>query len=142
MAKLPLKVQFGSGGDYKLWAGDGWHHDNDDEQHTWAGHMAKLRLMMDHSGRDLRLDVDVIPLVAKGVEQELYVFLNGAFVAYWPVLEPGTKTALIESSFLNSPDCLFTFLAPKAICPKEAGLGNDGRVLGLAFRSVALTAAR
>lgn len=142
MAKLPLKVQFGSGGDYKLWAGDGWHHDANDTQHTWAGHTAKLRLMVDNAGKDLRLDVDVIPLAAKGIEQELYVFLNGAFVAFWPVREGGVRSGTIESSFFNSPDCLFTFVAPKAICPKEAGFGNDGRVLGMAFRSIALTAAR
>lgn len=139
MPSLPFAIQFGSAGDYKLWAGDGWHHDANDAKHTWAAHVAKLRLILEYTKDDLSLEIDVIPLRARSVEQELFVFLNGAFVAYWPVTEPSIKHARIEAGFLRAQECLFTFLSPRALCPRDAGISQDERVMGLAFRSLSLS---
>ena len=142
MPSIPLTIQFGSSGDYKLWAGDGWHHDPDDKQHTWADHVAKMRLMLEYTRDDVQLELDVIPVGARGVEQQLYVFINGAFVAFWTVSEASTKIARIEARFLEAGDCLFSFVTPNAIRPKEVGISQDERVIGLAFRSMSLTSAR
>lgn len=142
MPSIPFSVQFGSSGDYRLWGNEGWLHDNNDRQHTWAGHVAKLRFMMEYAKDDLMLEVDTIPLVARGVEQELYVFFNGAFVAFWPIVSSGVQSARIESMFLKPGDCLITFLMPNAVCPRDLGLSHDERTLGVAFRSLSLTIAR
>lgn len=142
MASLPFTVHFGSSGDYKLWAGEGWHHDANDVQHTWMTHVSKLRLMLDYTREDLQLEIDVIPLQASKADQELHVFLNGAFVAFWPIANPGVRTARIEAGFLSAHECLFTFLSPKAVCPRDMGLSQDARVLGIAFRSISLSPAK
>ncbi|MBM3563491.1 MAG: hypothetical protein FJX48_10195 [Alphaproteobacteria bacterium] len=142
MSGIPFSVQFGSLGDYRLWAGDGWLHDNNDKQHTWTGHIAKLRFKMDFIKNDLILKVDVIPLAARGVEQELYVFINGVFVAFWPVLNAGVQSTRIETVLLQSGDWLVTFLMPKAICPRDLGVSQDQRTLGVAFRSLSLSPAK
>jgi hypothetical protein len=140
MPSLPFKVQFGASGDYKLWAADGWHHDVNDREHTWASHLAKLRVMLEFTNNDLLLEVDVIPLRARGVDQELFVFMNGAFVAYWPVAQSGVRKARIESTFLGARDSVISLLMPKALCPRDVGVSNDERTLGLAFRSLSISA--
>lgn len=142
MSGIPFSVQFGSLGDYRLWAGDGWLHDNNDKQHTWAGHVAKLRFKIDFVKDDLILDIDMIPHVARGVEQELYVFINGAFVAFWPIANAGAQSARIETTILQPGDWLMTFLMPKAICPRDLGVSQDQRTLGIAFRSLSLSPAK
>jgi hypothetical protein len=141
MPSIPFSVQFGSSGDYKLWASEGWMHDANDRQHTWAGHVAKHRFMMEYTKSDLQLEIDVIPLQARGVEQEIHVFVNGAFVAFWPIANPGVQSARIEAMFLERNDCLITFLMPKASCPRLLGLSQDERTLSVAFRSLSLTLA-
>jgi len=140
MPRLPFRVQFGASGDYKLWAADGWHHDVNDRQHTWANHLAKLRVMLEFTNDDLLLEVDVIPLRARGVDQELFVFINGAFVAYWTVAQSGVKSARIEAVLLGARESVISFLMPKALCPRDVGLSNDERTLGLAFRSLSISA--
>jgi hypothetical protein len=141
MPNLPLTVRFGAIGDYKLWAGEGWHHDANDKEHVWAGNVAKLRLILKYPKSDLLLRVDLIPVQAAGVDQELFVFLNGAFVAFWPVGNASERSARIEANFFISGENLFTFVAPKAICPKERGISGDQRILGVAFRSLSLSKA-
>lgn len=140
MPRLPFRVQFGASGDYKLWAADGWHHDANDREHTWANHLAKLRVMLEFTNTDLLLEVDVIPLTVRGVNQELFVFMNGAFVAYWPVAQSGIKKARIESSLLGARESVIALLMPNALCPRDVGVSNDERTLGLAFRSLSISA--
>jgi len=142
MPSLPVNIKFGSLGDYKLWAGDGWHHEPNDKDYTWADHMAKLRIMLEYTKEDLILKVDAIPITAKNIDQELFVFLNGSFVAHWPYRQASQQSARIEASLLKGRESLFTFVSPKALCPKTEGLGADERTLGLAFRSISLSAAQ
>jgi hypothetical protein len=142
MPSIPFSVQFGSSGDYRLWAGEGWLHDSHDKQHTWAGYVAKLRFLIEYAKGDLMLEVDTIPLMARGIEQELHVFVNGSFVAFWPIPNSGVQTARIDGMFLRSDECLITFLMPKAICPRDLGISQDERTLGLAFRSLSLSLAK
>jgi hypothetical protein len=139
MPRLPITMRFGAIGDYKLWAGEGWHHDANEKGHVWAGPTAKLRLMLEYPKNDILLQVDVIPVQAAGVDQELFVFLNGTFVAFWNVASATEKSARIESNFFASGENLLTFVAPKAMCPRERGISNDQRILGVAFRSLSLS---
>jgi hypothetical protein len=141
MPNLPFTMRFGAYGDYRLWAGEGWHDDPNDKEHAWAGHVAKLRVMLEYAKADLLLQIDVMPVQAKGIVQELYIFLNGKFVAFWPVSSASELSARLEAGFLTPGENQFTFVAPKAICPNDLGMGTDQRILGLAFRSFSLSVA-
>ena len=138
MPNLPFTINFGSRGDYKLWAGEGWHHDDNDEGHTWAGQVAKLKLSLGFTKTDLLLSVEVIPVKAKGVRQELFVFVNGRFGAFWPVDRPMERSARLEPSLFKSGENLISFVVPKAFSPKDERISEDHRILGLAFCSLSL----
>ena len=141
MPNLPFTINFGSRGDYKLWAGEGWHHDENDEGHTWAGQVAKLKLSLGFTKIDLLLSIDVIPVIAKGVKQELFVFVNGRFGAFWPVERPIEYSARLEPSLFKSGENLISFVVPKAFSPKDEKISEDHRILGLAFRTLTLSEA-
>lgn len=139
MLNLPFQVQFGAKGNYLEWAREGWHLDQNDALHTWAGHLAKLEMdIAPNDGADLVLELDVIPVMAPSVPQELFVFVNGAFVAFFPVRQPQLLRATVEGRFFWQPRTLISFLAPKALRPSEHGNGDDHRILGFAFKSMSL----
>lgn len=141
MPGLPITIKFGALGDYKLWAQEGWHHDASDKDYTWADHISKLKIMLDNTKKDLLMQVDAIPLATPNVEQELFVFLNGSFVTHWTFRRPARQSALLEASLLKGRDSIFTFVMPKALSPKDNGIGPDHRTLGIAFRSLSLSLA-
>jgi len=141
MPNLPFTMRFGTNGDYKLWATEGWYHDANEKEHVWAGHVAKLRLMLEYGKDDLLLRIDVVPVQAQGISQELFAFVNGRFAAFWSIKDPSERSALVEANFFVSGENLITFVSPKAVCPSELGIGKDQRTLGLAFRKFSLSAA-
>ena len=139
MLAVPFSIRFGRFGEYKRWATDGWHHDEGREESVWADRVAKVRINLEYPRSDVIFGIDVIPVDAPRLVQELFVFLNGAFVAFWAIRKSGENSAQIETSFFTSGENLFTFVAPKAVCPAEHGIGHDQRTLGLAFRSLSLS---
>jgi hypothetical protein len=142
MPSLPCTINFGFDRDYKLWAAGGWSDDPNDRTHTWAnGHVAKLRLVLEYAKGDRLLQIDVVPYEAMGITQEMFVFLNGGFVSMWSVKSSRILSARIEAALFTAGENVFAFAAPKAICPKEAGLGSDQRTLSFAFRSLSLSEA-
>ena len=142
MVSLPCAVHFGAVGDYRLYAREDWHHDPNERQHTWCAHVAKMSLPIEPPAEDLTLAVDIIPLQARGVEQQLFVFVNGSFVAFFPIPEPCTVAARIPANILSGGECMITFVAPNAVSPMVLGSSQDSRVLSFAFRSLSLAATR
>jgi len=138
MQKLPLQIAFGAEGDYKPFAGDGWHPDDPGSTYTWASHNAILEMPIEPVNVDLTLELDVIPAPAEGVRQELFVFVNGSFVAFFSASEAGAKTATLEARFFTEPRTIFTFVMPRAVRLSDRGQSSDHRLLGLAFRSITL----
>jgi hypothetical protein len=136
MSGIPLAITFGSKGDYKLWVGEGWHGDSNDPTHTWSGNLSTLRLLLDDVRRDARLSVSLMP---PGVDQDVFVYLNGRFVAFWQVSQGVEMSAMIQARFFERGENILTFVLPKAICPKVRGVSNDQRVLGAAFSKLSLT---
>jgi hypothetical protein len=139
MPNLPCTIRFGANGDYRSYTLDGWSGDPNDTTHTWTtDHVAKLRLALEYAKNDRFLEIDVIPVKAPGIIQELFLFLNGGFASYWSVKNAGILSARLESSLFVNGENLFAFVAPKAVCPKELGFGSDQRILGFAFCSLNL----
>jgi hypothetical protein len=139
MPQLPLTIQFGSNGDYGLWAKNGWYHDPDDKQHTWAGLVGELDVPLAMTRNDVLMRADVISIQNRGMPQEVFVFINGAFAAFWLVREASEQTARIGASLLKAGGNRFSFVTPRAISPKREGLGEDERVMGVAFRALVLS---
>jgi hypothetical protein len=137
MLSLPFKMQFGSEGDFLPWAFGGWSGDLDDRGHTWTeGHVAKLKLPLASSSNDRLLVIDVIPHQSR--EQELFLFVNGLFAGFWSIKHAVEVSIPLERDLFRPGDNVFTFLMPKAVRPSDVKLGDDARLLGCAFRSLAL----
>jgi hypothetical protein len=139
MPQLPLTIQFGSNGDYALWAKNGWYHDADDKHHTWAGLVGDLDIPLTLTRNDVLMKADLISVENRGMPQEIFVFINGAFAAFWLVREASEQTAHIGAGLFKAGSNRFSFVSPRAISPKREGLGEDERVMGVAFRTLVLT---
>lgn len=137
MLSLPFRVLFGSDGDYLPWAIDGWSGDPDDRTHTWIdGYIAKLKLPLDLPVNGRLLIADVIP--SDMCEQDLFLFVNGAFSSFWNIKHATEVTTVIESNNFKVGDNVFTFVTPRALRPSELIRAGDERLLGCAFRSLSL----
>jgi hypothetical protein len=137
MLSLPLQVQFGSDGDYLPWALGGWSGDQDDRTHTWTEeYVAKLRLPLEAANNDRLLIADVIPHDSD--DQDLFLYVNGLFGAFWRVKSAVEVTASLENALFKPGDNVFAFVMPRATRPSDTRPGGDARLLGCAFRSLAL----
>lgn len=138
MINLPLTIHFGAAGDYKLWAKDGWHHDSNDQNHTWTDQVAELKIQLRQTRRPISLELDMIPVTADGVVQEVYVFINGLFASFTTLAEPATRSARIDAQLLRPGENIIKIVCPKAACPADYGNSDDQRILGVAVRSLTL----
>lgn len=139
MMTLPLKLRFGSDGDYLPWAFGGWSSDPNDRTHTWTEeYVAKLKLPLESSDNDRLLIVDVIPHDSH--DQELFLFVNGCFASFWMVKHAGELAASLEGALFKNGDNVFAFVMPRAVRPSDALVGGDARLLGCAFQSLTLMA--
>jgi hypothetical protein len=133
-------IRFGETGDHRLWPGEGWDDSPGESEYTWANaHVAKIRMMLEYTSNDRMLEIDIIPLKNRDLPQDLFVYLNGAFVAFWSTAVAGVQRVRIEAAFFNAGANTFAFVAPKALCPKEVGLGDDQRLLSFAYRWLKLS---
>jgi hypothetical protein len=135
MLTYPLSISFGEKGDYKLWAGEGWHHDDSDKSHTWTSHVADIRLPLPRSRTPLLLELDLIP---KGDDQDVFVYLNGAFAAFWRIDRAEKMSSRISPMLLRPGENSLTIVCPRAVRPQDPE-GGDQRVLGVAVRSLGLS---
>jgi hypothetical protein len=137
MLSLPLRVQFGADGDYLPWALGGWSGDAADRTHTWIeGYVAKLKLPLESANNERLLIADIVP--PEGYEQDLFIFVNGWFGGFWNVKRPVEITVALESQLFKPGDNVFAFVTPRAVRPADFVPDSDARLLGCAFRSLAL----
>jgi hypothetical protein len=134
MFVYPLNITFGANGDYKLWAGEGWHHDESDREHTWTAHVAELRLPLPRARAALKLEIDLIP---KGDDQDVFVYVNGGFAAFWRAETATRMSARVHANLLRPGENSITIVCPRASRP--SGGAGDQRVLGVAVRSLGLS---
>ncbi len=142
MLKIPFTVKFGAKGDYRSFANDGWHHDPSDPSHTWCSSSAELLLPVGSQSKDLHIRFEAMPAQARGIEQEIFLYVNGLFVAFWQISRDGNFSARIPARYLSGNECLINFVAPNAVSPKSLRASEDERILSVALSSLSVTVAR
>lgn len=136
-------ITFGTEGNYRTWAVQGWSQDKDQSDITWMdGHVASLEFVIPVPPTDLLMVARIMPFAIDGSKrQQLQIYLNGLFVELWipAVKEFREYSTLLRKSFFSKDSSnLLALAAPNAISPVEAGLGPDQRILSFAFMHVTL----
>lgn len=135
MLTLPFTIYFGELGDYKLWAGSGWHHDENETEYTWTSEFASLIFSLERVAGSLIVTVDMISAFDA---QDVFIYINGGFVAFWPLREAALKVAGFDAVLLRLGENKIAIVCPRAICPKMTGSGTDERMLGVAIRTLSI----
>jgi hypothetical protein len=130
---LGRKVLFGEAGDSERFRVSGWS--STEKEITWTdGPSAVLQFTGVPSSTSLRLKITLAALInpPQLPAQPVEVYANGQKIADWLVAGKAEFTALIPPRQEAQGDALkIEFRFPKAISPKELGLNDDPRVLGV-----------
>ena len=104
------------------------------------GSIAVLRLATPSAPRDMVLEVDAGALLARPrlVEQTVEVYVNRHPVGRWLWTEGATSTRslTIPQSFLDGNETRLEFRIEHPCSPKELGVAEDGRKLGIRVTKV------
>lgn len=132
-------VTFDKGGAAEPYKGLGWSHTED--AYTWTeGKRAQLFIPVNVPDSDLTLVATVIPLVGPGLRQQKVVVRSGSQrVGEWEVPVAKDYRAVIPRSSLVNGIVELTFELPNAASPQTVIGGDDGRILGLAFKKIVLS---
>ena len=130
---LGKKVLFGTSGDSERFRVSGWS--TTEKEITWTeGPSAVLEFTGIPSSRSLRLNATLAALVAPPQlpAQPVEVYANGKKIADWEVDGKAEFTALVPSRTDRDGDSVrIEFRIPKSVSPKQLGLSDDPRVLGV-----------
>jgi hypothetical protein len=130
---LGKKIVFGESGDSERFRVSGWS--STEKEITWTeGPLAVLEFTGLPSSTPLRLKMTLSALVnpPQLPSQPVEVYANGQKIASWEVTGKAEFTALIPPKREADEETLKIELRiPKAVSPKELGLNNDPRVLGI-----------
>jgi hypothetical protein len=130
---LGKKILFGVSGDSERFRVSGWS--TTEKEITWTeGHSAILEFTGIPPSPSLRLAATLSPLVMPPqlLVQSVEVYANGKKIADWEVIGKAEFTALIPPRTDGNGDTLrIEFRIPKSVSPKQLGLSEDPRVLGV-----------
>jgi hypothetical protein len=132
------KARFGTGGNGAAFLTSGWS--SPEAGHTWSDKLsAVVTLGMEPSTEPLLLRMQLRGL-SKAPElpsQPVEVLANGTKIADWEVADEAEHTAEIPAELVRAGGALNIELKiPKATTPKQLGLGNDERVLGVSLQTL------
>ena len=128
-------IDFKEGGNLSDLSVSGWSVS--EKNFTWTdGYEASLSIPIQVTKNNLVLSANIMPLTKQNVE----IYINEQMIGKWYVDQNNfiDYEITIPNSLLTYPDLYITFKLPDAISPLEAGLGNDERILALAFNSVSI----
>ena len=132
------KARFGTGGDGVGFLTSGWS--SPEAGHTWSDKAtAVLTLGIEPSTEPLvlRAQLSGLKKAPELPSQPVEVLANGTKVADWEVADEAEHTAEIPAELVRNPGPLrLEFKIPKATTPKQLGLGNDERVLGVSLHAL------
>lgn len=130
---LGKKVTFGQSGDSERFRVSGWSAT--EKEITWSeGRSAVLQFAGLPSSTSLRLKMTLAALTSPPQlpAQTVEVYANGQKIADWQVSGKAEFTALIPSQSATENTTLKIELRiPQAKSPKELGISDDPRVLGI-----------
>lgn len=138
---LGKKVLFGVSGDSERFRVSGWS--TTEKEITWTeGHSAVVEFTGIPSSSSLRLTATLAALVTPPQlpAQPVEVYANGKKIADWEVIGKAEFTALLPPRTDQPGDSLrIEFKIPKSASPKQLGMSDDPRVLGVSFFDLVLT---
>lgn len=134
---LGSKVRFGSGGDGTKFLGAGWS--SPETGHTWSDkNSAVLLLKLEPTSEPLtvRMQLSGLKKAPELPFQPVEVFANGTKIADWEVGDEGEHTATVPAENITTGPLRLELKIPKATTPKQLGMGNDERVLGVSIHAL------
>ena len=140
LLNLDAGIDFGAGGNLQEFSPVGFAP-VPDKLSTWSqAPVAELSFRLPPMRSDLRFTAEVFPYLATGriSRQDCWVFFNGLFVHFEPVSAPLKMSFGVTREQVSPRVNRLSFVLPNAASPKDMRLGDDVRMLGLAF--VKLTA--
>ena len=137
MQVLDLKtgIDFGAGGNLKEFSPTGFAPVPDNVSSWSEAYLAELVFRLPPLRVDLRFTVEVFPYLGDGrlLRQDCWIYLNGLFVHYQAVKTPLQMMFTLSRELFRAGANRLSFALPNATAPKELDLGEDQRLLGLAF---------
>jgi hypothetical protein len=134
------KVNFGQGGNSDPFKSSGWSVT--EQKFTWSeGTSAVLRMTVDPSSENVALKMTIAALVKEPElpSQPVELHVNDQKITEWQVGNTAEFTATLPQDLTRAGGPLsITLKTPKAKSPKELGLSQDARVLGVCCFSMEL----
>ena len=140
---LGTVLTFGHGGTARRYLRSGWHRPEDEFTWTTAG-PAVLQLEIPATDRPLMLRMRLTGMIdpREVPVQPTKVFANNQQIAEWQVGTTGEFSAVIPPQIASSGAPLkLALLVENAVMPKDLGIGEDDRVLGVRSDALVITAA-
>jgi hypothetical protein len=134
------RIVFGRTGTAGPFQGRGWS-EQPDEHSCWTnGPEAELVFRTVAPPADILLSLQVAPFLPAGAiqRQDVTVFFNYFRVDFLEVGAPGEHAIYLPRELFTLRTARLRFHIPNCRSPKELGLNQDVRRLGLAFESVTL----
>lgn len=130
-----IGIVFGAGGNLDEFNPSGFSPTPDPNSRWSEARVAELLFRLPPLRQDPRFTVDVSPYLADGriVGQECWIFLNGLFVLHQAITTHTELTFELAREAINPRPQRLSFALPNAASPRDLGIGNDLRLLGLAF---------
>ena len=127
------KIDFGIGNNYENYSYFGFS--SPEQGFTWTERfLSSLSLPVNAPGEDLTLRAEIFLLST----QEVNIYINKEYLGKWYVNNTGTYNLTIPKELVNNYINL-TFELPNATSPKNLGINDDERLLGIAFRSLVIS---
>jgi len=130
-------IEFGKQGNAEDYQSEGWHFPEDG--FTWSSSKAELSIPI------LNIDSDIVlkAIIKNCLLQDgrVNILLDGKKIGEW-IMDRGIKqerTITITKDLITGSLLDITFEIPDAMSPKEMGLNNDERILGIAVESIVIS---
>ncbi len=133
-------ISFTQDGNANKYTESGFSHP--EPQHTWTeGRNAQLNLFIkDKPTTNLRLKITAWPFLGGNItSQTVKVYANDTLIETWQIKQEGEYAAIIPASVLTSENIALRFDVSNPMSPKNLGMSEDSRLLGIAFKTLTLS---
>ena len=136
-----VKIGFGKNGEAARFMTSGWQQAED--EFTWTeGTSAALTMRISPTAAPVTLKMTMAGMIKPPelVAQSVGVYVNEDKIADWQVGDPALFSASIPGEITRKGGTLYLlFEIPKATSPKQLGVSEDPRVLGVRVFDLQLT---
>ena len=112
---------------------------SDDANQSWTClPVAEVDIQLPFARQDVVIQIEASPfLVPNAVSaQKVFIFLGGLFVGYYTLTGHTTRTFPVSRSVVSGRAARLSLVIPTAASPKELGLSEDLRELGIYLTSI------